>query len=626
MTPRELSAIARLSSTQRAELADVIRHRIASRLEPSTDPDSTLDVAVLGGGVAGLTLALQLRSQRPAARILVIERDEHPVAETAHKVGESTVEIAAHYLKDVLGLGEHLENAHLRKFGLRMFFSNGTNDEISSRLEVGSSVFVPHPTYQLDRGRLENHLVERCRAAGVEVLTGSVVRSVTLRSGAQRHDVALDTPHGPAERSATWVVDATGRHRLLQRQLDLQLEVGHEANAAWFRVGHPIDVGSWSTDPVWLTALEEGRRELSTNHLMGEGYWVWLIRLGESAISVGIVADPAVHPFNEFNTLDRALDWLDVHEPQCARVMREHRDDVLDFRVMKDYSYSCRQVFDGGKRWALTGESGIFLDPLYSPGLDLIAIGNSLVGDLVTRSLDGADVTALAGVHDTLFRRLTDMWLGIYERQYGLMGHPTVMTTKVIWDTAFYWGVFALLFFSDKFRRISERPSVATDLAALTDISNRVQAFFREWAALDDNDPDRHFVDLYKPLDFMVALHAGMADELTDAEFATRFSANRALFCQLAGQLVSTVIETYGDRYADDEVMAQLQAWQRDPLIADFVTEHRRCRDTSPTSSGWIVLRPATGRVQPPTDAVVPAGTPNALAGTISLREELHHA
>ena len=77
------------------------------------------DVAILGGGIAGLTLALQLKKARPATSILVAEKQDHPVPEATHKVGESTVEIAAYYLRNVLGLEEHLRAHQLNKFGLR---------------------------------------------------------------------------------------------------------------------------------------------------------------------------------------------------------------------------------------------------------------------------------------------------------------------------------------------------------------------------------------------------------------------------------------------------------------------------------------------------------------------------
>ena len=56
---------------------------------------TTHDVIVLGGGLAGLSLAIQLKRQDPAIDVAVIERRAHPVREAAHKVGESTVETGA---------------------------------------------------------------------------------------------------------------------------------------------------------------------------------------------------------------------------------------------------------------------------------------------------------------------------------------------------------------------------------------------------------------------------------------------------------------------------------------------------------------------------------------------------
>ena len=79
------------------------------------------DVAVLGGGLAGLTLALQLKSRGPETSILVVERREGPAAEAAFKVGESTVEVGADYFARVCGMRDHLEREQLPKLGLRFF-------------------------------------------------------------------------------------------------------------------------------------------------------------------------------------------------------------------------------------------------------------------------------------------------------------------------------------------------------------------------------------------------------------------------------------------------------------------------------------------------------------------------
>lgn len=590
--------LADLSREQKDALASALRARVTASA-PARRPDGTgsdcgtadpsyYDVLIVGGGAAGLTLALQLRQTRPACRVLVVERLAHPVTETTHKVGESTVEIAAYYLRDVLGLKDHLEAEQLRKFGLRMFFSAGGNTDIAKRVELGSSVFPPLCTYQLDRGRLENELGQRCLEAGVEFISGARVSQLELSDPVHRARIAAS--NGDRDVTAAWIVDASGRSQLLHRCAEGErTKVGHAASAAWFRISHEIDVSTWSHDADWAQRPLEGERALSTCHLMGSGYWVWLIRLATGSTSVGIVADSQTHPFDGFNTLDKALAWLRTREPQCAAVIDGHRGDIQDFRVMRNYSYGCDRVFSGERRWCLTGESGVFLDPLYSPGLDLIAIGNDLTVDLVTRSLDGEDVTALAATHDSLFRTITSIWLAVYEKQYQLMGNAQVMSSKVIWDTAFYWGVFGLLYLQRKFPKAATMPSVVADLGRLTVLSNRVQLFFREWAALDPASLESQFIDLYSPLDFMVRLHAGMADSLSDNEFAGRFSENTQLFTQLAGQLVSSVLSAHTES-TEDHVVAAVQAWQRDPLIGEMLATYRRERRRNATSDQWIAL------------------------------------
>jgi 2-polyprenyl-6-methoxyphenol hydroxylase-like FAD-dependent oxidoreductase len=306
--------LAQLSSEHRDALARKIQARLSAAGTAATDHD----VSIVGGGVAALTLALELTRARPGTRILIVEPNPHPVPEITHTVGESTVEVSAHYLRDRLGLGDHLNTAQLRKMGLRMFFSRDGNTDIARRTELGSSTFTAQTTYQIDRGRLENELHRRCLAAGVDVKSGRV-RTIEVGSGATPHTLTIQSDDAVTQRTARWVVDASGRNRTLPRELDLKRANGHHCNAAWFRVAAEIDVGRWSDDPAWHARLAEGDRAFSTNHLMGEGYWVWLIRLASGATSVGIVADPEFHAFDDFNTLAKAKSLVADHPRAAVR-------------------------------------------------------------------------------------------------------------------------------------------------------------------------------------------------------------------------------------------------------------------------------------------------------------------
>jgi len=97
--------------------------------------------------------------EAPLLRVVVVEKRRHPVREAAFKVGESSVEIGAHYFQKRLALDSHLRSAQLEKLGLRYFFPQGDNRDLTSRVELGPPHFAPVPSFQLDRGRLENYLL-----------------------------------------------------------------------------------------------------------------------------------------------------------------------------------------------------------------------------------------------------------------------------------------------------------------------------------------------------------------------------------------------------------------------------------------------------------------------------------
>lgn len=579
-------AASRLSQPTREALARRIRARLSVAEVQTADHKADHDVTIIGDGVAALALALEVGRVRPGTRVLIVGPTLHPVPEITHTVGESTVEVSAHYLRDRLGLADHLTSQQIRKMGLRMFFSHGGNNDIARRMELGSSCFAPQVTYQIDRGRLENELARRAHSMGIQFACGRV-RSVELGGPDGLHVVTVQDAEAVTRTTTRWVVDASGRNRVLPRQLDLQRANAHNCNAVWFRVAAEIDVGRWSDDPAWQGRLSEGDRAMSTNHLMGEGYWVWLIRLPSGATSVGIVADPAFQSFDEFNTLDRAKAWLRAHEPQLAGVLAEYDQAILDFRVMKKYSHGAAKVFDGRDRWCLTGDAGVFLDPLYSSGLDLVAIGNGLITDLISRELDGQDVAARAQISDTVFRSLSEMWLVVYQGQYALMGAPAVMATKIIWDIAFYWGFIGLLYINGRFVGIADEPTFVPHLDGLIALSNRVQKFFQEWAEVDGGAPSVPFVDLYAPLNFMVSLHVSMMEASQD--FTQQFDANEGLLRRLAGQLAETVIVQKSLDFDDDDVVRQVQEWQQDPLLRELRSTYRRGQASEPLSEGWIV-------------------------------------
>ncbi|MDX1493989.1 MAG: FAD-dependent oxidoreductase [Longimicrobiales bacterium] len=441
------------------------------------------DVAVVGGGLAGLSLARQLRSAMPDIDVTVIDRARRPAVEKTSTVGESFAELGSHYLREVVGLGDHLDGEQLPKFGLRFFvgdawdmgerFELGVLDPIICELEDNRLVGLPLRTHQVDRARLENELATLCVGDGVRLVEGSSVRSADVDPTGHRLHVSGDA-EGVVE--CRWAVGAAGHpvpgleppHRPL----------GHRLRAAWFRAEGHLDVGSWSTLTDFHRRTPPGFRRLSTNHLMGSGFWIWIIPLPSGVTSVGVVADrDAVSDFHP-NGYDDLLTWIEGRDPRLYHELQGTSPVDGDFHVADADAFVARS-FDE-RRLAVVGGAACFVDVLYSPGADLIALGNTLLVDLVRRDLEDGRIAGACAAANRIFEGFADGLGEIYRGQYPNFDRPEIVGAKAVWDSALYFGFNTLLFRHGLSTDLRFLSSIQPELLTLRALQARVQSRLRD--------------------------------------------------------------------------------------------------------------------------------------------------
>jgi flavin-dependent dehydrogenase len=443
--------------------------------------------------------------------------------------------------------------------GLR-FFMGKSQGPIETRPETGPSLFPPVPSYQIDRGRLENDLRRIIRDMGVSLFEGTLVEDILLAENNEKHTTKCRHKGGNDSFTLTshWVVDALGRRRLLQTKLGLKRTHGHQASAAWWRYAGRIDIDAigGEANHKWRNENVEDRY-FSTNHLMDKGYWVWLIPLGSDATSVGIVTDETIHPQNSYGqSYTQAMEWIHANEPILWEFIKDR--EPLDFLSFKNYSYASAQVFSH-RRWTCVGEAGFFLDPLYSVGSDYIACGNTITVEMIRREREGKlTETAVETYNRLILDILFPISLAFYRGTYRTFGHAQIFTPKLAWDTAIYWAFTYQLYVQGLIHQPTEE--IFTLGQKYRDLNARVQQLFVDWSAAAP--PRSIFVrgDMTR-MRFLMILHLDLATRRSKEQVLDVARKNLDRFEELAQVLFWQAVE---ECYPEHAVLKQrpwINAW-----------------------------------------------------------------
>ena len=84
--------------------------------------------------------------------------------------------------------------------------------------------------------------------------------------------------------------------------------------------------------------------------------------------------------------------------------------------------------------------------------------------------------------------------LTLYQDQYPLFGAPPVLTLKILWDYAYYWGVVCPLFFRGALLDLRLMGRIGPFLDEIGERNEAIQALLRDWGerASPHPNPPRH--------------------------------------------------------------------------------------------------------------------------------------
>jgi flavin-dependent dehydrogenase len=431
-----------------------------------SDLNERYDVVVLGSGLGALCLTRLLEREAPAASVLTVDK----AAGVRRKVGESTVEIGAHFLSERLGLADVIARTQLPKNGLRFWFDDADHTLTwAEASEDGPGAYSHWRSVQIERDTFEASLLELNRAGGATHLFGAKKVVAVAQEGANAHQVSFELDGVAHTVKARWLVDATGVASLLGRSsgnLVPEARITHSACWTWFKGAKRID----AFVPNDLRRFSHGPRCISTNLLLNEGYWIWLIPLASGLLSVGIGYDHTVVKDPPKNR-EELVAFLLGHA-KLGEILGEA--EALEFGVLKNFSTRPEHYFTAD-RVAWLGMAAGFVDPFFSNGIDLVALTSESVADLVRRDLAGGGVDEdRLRLYGRTLELVYEHFVHSIAKLFPTFASRELSTIRYRRDVHVYWDVFVWTYLAGRILDVDHLPQ----LHALAETSLERTQFF----------------------------------------------------------------------------------------------------------------------------------------------------
>lgn len=328
------------------------------------------DVIIIGAGPSG-AIAAGILIQK-GWKVLVIEREEFP----RFSIGESLLPQCMAFIEEANMLDSVIEQADDLGFQFKngaAFYRNGERSSFDFTKKFSNG---PGTTFQVKRASFDKVLADRAEELGVDIRYKHNVTAVDFTDKAAI--VSAENEKNSLKFEAKFILDASGFGRVLPKLLSLELPSTLSDRRSLF---------CHFEDGIIDTQFDRNKI-LITVHPEINDIWYWLIPFSDGTASCGVVGD--VKYFDKSLTDEQIFNSFISQDAHLASILKQ-ANKITSVRALQGYSSDVTKLF--GDRFALLGNAGEFLDPVFSSGVTIAMYSSSLAANLLDKQLSGKVVS-----------------------------------------------------------------------------------------------------------------------------------------------------------------------------------------------------------------------------------------